>query len=530
MSVKRTDLRTERVLLSATGDIKQQIASFLADARLNCRVCENCGQFCDEILNGGALGIIQMELLTPQVMNHLVDTIARQESWSDFPLIVLCRASEESAIAGLRMLHLLEPLGNFTILHEPISALSLVSAVEAGLRSRKAQCQVQEGSKRWDRMLQDREHFLSLLAHEVRNPLSSLRNAAEILSRVDPMTTAAFEQRTLIERQTTRLALLVEEVLNVFQLESRRMRLRREPIDVVAVVARALAGVANESAARRQELRFPKPAKPVVVNGDPDRLHLVVTDLLMHAIRCSPFGTSVEVSVAASGELANITIRDSCEAPSPDDLQKLFEPLADLNGSLDRTPDRGMPFGLALVDGLVKLHGGQIAVTRDAEHPGCTVRISLPLSPVSVSESITDSNQDAGTRRVLVIEDNADGRESLKMLLELWGHSVETASDGTEGLAKLNSHEADIALVDIGLPGMSGYDIVRSLRQSKTPTPRLIAMTGYGQPHDRDLALEAGFDSFLVKPIDSVHLHDVLAAAPLRRTRIGAAAERVDAS
>jgi CheY-like chemotaxis protein len=131
---------------------------------------------------------------------------------------------------------------------------------------------------------------------------------------------------------------------------------------------------------------------------------------------------------------------------------------------------------------------------------------------------------------VLVIEDNADGRESLKMLLELWGHSVETACDGTEGLAKLNSHETDIALVDIGLPGMSGYDIVRNLRQSKTPMPRLIAMTGYGQPHDRDLALEAGFDSFLVKPIDSIHLHDVLAAAPLRRARIGTAKGRVDAS
>jgi CheY-like chemotaxis protein len=250
----------------------------------------------------------------------------------------------------------------------------------------------------------------------------------------------------------------------------------------------------------------------------------------MHAIRCSPLGTSVEVSVAASGESGTITIRDSCEASSPDDLQKLFEPLADLNGSLDRTPDRGMPFGLALVEGLVKLHGGHLAVTRDTDHRGATVRISLPLCPNAVSESNTELIHDAGTRRVLVIEDNVDGRESLKMLLELWGHSVETACDGAEGLAKLNSQEADIALVDIGLPGMSGYDIVRNLRQSKTPKPRLIAMTGYGQPHDRDLALEAGFDSFLIKPIDSVHLHDVLAAAPLRRAGKGAGAARVDVS
>ena len=122
MSVKRTDLRVERVLLSATGEVKQQIERLLNDARLNCRVCENCGQFCDEILNGGAVGIIQMELLTPQVMNHLVDTIARQETWSDFPLIVLCRASGRSALTGC-ITHLLESLGNFTILHEPVSAL-----------------------------------------------------------------------------------------------------------------------------------------------------------------------------------------------------------------------------------------------------------------------------------------------------------------------------------------------------------------------------------------------------------------------
>jgi two-component system, sensor histidine kinase len=530
MTAKRADLRTDRVLLSATGDCKQQTEVLLTDARLKCHVCDNCRQFCDAILDGGGVGVIQMELLTPQVMKQLVDTIARQESWSDFPLIVLCRASEESASAGLRMLHLLEPLGNVTILHEPVSALSFISAVEAGLRSRRSQFQVRDGIKRWNHMLQDREHFLSLLAHEVRNPLSSLQNAAEILGRVDPLTTTASEQRTLIQRQTTRLALLIEEVLNAFQLESRRMRLRREPINLVSVVARALAGVANESAAKRQELRFPRPDQPVIVNGDLDRLHLVFADLLMHAIRCSPPGSTVEASIGVVGERAEVAIRDSCGVATADELQKLFEPSSDFNGSIDHSPDRGMPFGLALVEGLVKLHGGQVLVAPDAEHLGCVVRISLPLSPVADTGSRSLTKSDSGSRRVLVIEDNVDGRESLKMLLELWGHIVETASDGADGLAKLNSHVPDIALIDIGLPAMSGYDIVRHLRQANIPMPRLIAMTGYGQPHDRELALEVGFDSFFVKPIDSIHLHDILAAVPLRCGNDGSAAERQDLS
>ena len=146
------------------------------------------------------------------------------------------------AAAGLRMLHLLEPLGNITILHEPVSALSFISAVEAGLRSRRAQRQVSDGIKQWNQMLRDREHYLSLLAHEVRNPLASLRNAAEILSRIDPMTTAAFEQRTLIERQIARLALLIEEVPMPFSSESRRVRLRREPINLVSAGRTCLGG------------------------------------------------------------------------------------------------------------------------------------------------------------------------------------------------------------------------------------------------------------------------------------------------
>jgi signal transduction histidine kinase/ActR/RegA family two-component response regulator len=516
MTVPRAELRSQHVLLSATKEVRDQLEQMLTHASLCFESCASIEQFCEGIAGGDGAGVILMEMLTPRAMRCLVDVLGRQEEWSDFPLIVLCQPAEDTARTGLRMFQLLEPLGNVTILQQPVSALSFVSSVEAALRSRKVQMQVRDKIDQWNQMLQHRERFLSLLAHEVRNPLNSLRNAAQILGQVDPMTSAAIEQKTLIERQTMRLALLVDEVLSVFQLQSRRVRMRRDPIDLVDLATRSLGGVAGEAAAKRQEIRFQKPDAAIIVEGDSDRLHLILTDLLMHAIRSSPELARVEIQIATEGDCAIVTVRDSYEPASPEELERRFELFTDLDTAPDRSTEDGLPFGLTAVDGLVKLHRGTLSAGRAADGPGCEVKVRLPLCQSAPAESPRKTEAANGTRRVLVIEDNTDGRESLQFLLQLWGHHVETAADGPEGLAKLRSNDLDIALVDIGLPGMSGYDVVRSLRKSQKSVPKLIAMTGYGQPHDRQLALEAGFDSFLVKPIDAVQLHDLLAAAPAR--------------
>jgi CheY-like chemotaxis protein len=256
-----------------------------------------------------------------------------------------------------------------------------------------------------------------------------------------------------------------------------------------------------------------------VVEGDSDRLHLILTDLLIHAIRCSPALSRVEMQMGTEEDTAVVTVRDSYEPASAEELEHRFELFTDVDLAPDRSTESGLPFGLTAVDGLVRLHRGTLSAGRAADGPGCEVTIRLPLCSSTAPESRHNAGPAHGTRRILVIEDNADGRESLRFLLQLWGHHVETAADGPEGLDKLRTHDPDIALVDIGLPGMSGYDVVRCLRKSQASVPRLIAMTGYGQPHDRQLAMEAGFDSFLVKPIDAVQLHDLLAAAPARFQR-----------
>ena len=194
---------SERVLLFGPPDEEiQQWREMLTRGRIDCHLCESVETFCQELIGSAGAGLVAMEMFTPAAMSRLVDALGHQEPWSDFPLVLMTRRQEDAPVSGLRMLELLEPLGHFTILQRPFTALGLVSAVKSALRARRSQYRVRDGMLQWNRMLRQRDQFLNLLAHEVRNPLNALRSAVQILGHVDPMTSPAIEQRALIERQT----------------------------------------------------------------------------------------------------------------------------------------------------------------------------------------------------------------------------------------------------------------------------------------------------------------------------------------
>ena len=506
----------ERVLLLMPPDRGlSRTETVLAQANLYSHACADMDELCRELEQGAGTAVLALELLTPIALKCLVEILVQQESWSDFPLLILFDRIEQTAATGLRMLDLLEPLGNVTILQEPVSAVGLASAVRAALRARRRQYQVRDLTQQWHRAIRHRERFLNLMAHELRNPLSTIRQAMQILDQLGAQTNQAIEQRAVVVRQTSRLAQLIDEVQDVHQVMAGKVRLRREPNDLAALASRCLTLVAAEAEAQRQELVLDKPTEPVLVEGDPQRLEQVLLQLLTNALRYTPPRGRIEVGVAREDDTAVLWVRDTGVGLSVEQLAGLFEQFSEGDDSLERPSQGGLRIGLTLVQGLVKLHNGSVSASSPGPGRGCKFVVRLPLQAAPTPSVAVHGDVPFGRlRRVLVIEDNDDGRESMQLLLQLWGHQVETACDGPQGVQKALARRPDVVLTDIGLPGMDGYKVARELRAALGQSVYLIAMTGYGQSHDRQQAAEAGFNAFLVKPVVPTMLQEILAGPP----------------
>lgn len=290
------------------------------------------------------------------------------------------------------------------------------------------------------------------------------------------------------------------------------MTLRLQPVDLAALARRCLQAVRDVASSRHVRLAADIGPDPVVIEGDPDRLEQALLELLHNAIQHTPEGKSAGVSVQREGGQAVVRVRDSGPGISSTCRPHLFD--------LFLQPEEGkcgpgLCVGLTLVGRLVELHGGTVAAASAATGPGTEFTIRLPAregvqphpgrGPRIMAEH-------APSRRVLVIEDDPDGRHTVRLLLQIWGHRVETAADGRQGLQKALATRPEVALIDIGLPGdVDGYEVARRLRAALGRSILLVATTGYGQPHERERALEAGFDAHLVKPLEPEELSRLLA-------------------
>jgi signal transduction histidine kinase/ActR/RegA family two-component response regulator len=410
------------------------------------------------------------------------------------------------------MLSLLEPLGNFTVLQQPVYAAELVSTVHAALRVRRRQYQLRDWIDRWERALRHRDRFLSLLAHELRNPLTAIQNAVEILEHVGPQTQALAEHRALLARQTTRLALSIEEMLEIYQVLAGKLRLRRQPTDLGPLTARGVAFVEAQIQGRRQELALDPASGPVLVNGDPQRLQEMINHLLMEAVQLAPPAGRIDVAVNAVHGEAVLRVALSESSVPPEACARLLSQFSENDDTLERPPEGGLAVGLTLVQGLAKLQGGSTSVAPVGPDDAVEFVVRFPLAgPGAVAPAPQPGAILApGPRRLLVIEDDRDTRDTLRMVLQLWGHQVETAADGSEGIRKALADRPEIVLSDIGLPGEDGYAVARQIRAALGRDTYLVAMTGFGQPHDRQKALEAGFDTHLVKPVMPAALQELL--------------------
>jgi PAS domain S-box-containing protein len=368
-----------------------------------------------------------------------------------------------------------------------------------------------------------KDEFLATLAHELRNPLAPVRNALQILRLRGGDATTRDWATDVLERQVGHLTRLVDDLIDVSRITRRKIVLKRERVDLARLVRVAAedhrAGL--ERAGLALELDLPPTA--LWAEGDSTRLAQVLDNLLSNAVKFTPPGGRVTVRVHGGSGQAQILVRDTGVGIAPDLLARLFQTLTQGDCSLERTQG-GLGLGLALVKGLVELHGGRVEAHSAGLGQGAEFAVLMPLAqgrdvPAGTAACGGGKGQPL---RILMVEDNRDGAETLQALLQLAGHEVVLACTGPEGVALAKQFHPDVVLCDIGLPGMDGFAVGRALRQDPvTAGSRLIVLSGYGQEEDRRKSREAGFDLHLTKPVDPFELQRLLRAQPVGAGRTG---------
>jgi PAS domain S-box-containing protein len=354
-----------------------------------------------------------------------------------------------------------------------------------------------------------KDEFLAMLGHELRNPLGTITNSLAVLNH--RVADDALRRVTdIIGRQTAHLTRLVDDLLDVARVTSGKVDLRLAVHDLRELAGRCVdaLGEAGRTAGHRVAVE----GESVSVLVDPARIEQVIANLLDNALKYTPAGGEVRVVTAREGNRAVLSVRDTGEGIRPELLARVFELFVQQPQALDRARG-GLGLGLTLVKQLVSLHGGSVEARSAGVGHGSEFIVRLPATaevdaPSQLAPSAA-ATLPPRCRRVLIVEDHEDARESLRLMLELAGHEVETAGDGPSGLATLLSSRPDIALIDVGLPGIDGYDVVRRARSFVRETC-LVALTGYGQADDQRKAREAGFDVHITKPVDPDRLERLL--------------------
>lgn len=365
---------------------------------------------------------------------------------------------------------------------------------------RQAETLLQQSSQRKD-------EFLAMLSHELRNPLAPIRNAIEVIRRVAPPDATLQWANDVMDRQINHLTRLVEELLDVARINQGSIVLQAEPVDLRVVIAQSVETIRPLITAKGHALSLDISATPVWMRGDFARLLQIVSNLLNNAAKYTEDGGTIHLSLTAQQGQAVISVKDNGIGIEADLLPNVFDLFKQGKRSLARSQG-GLGVGLTLVQRLVQLHHGQIEALSRGPGLGAEFRVNMAClvditAQASVSPQPTEASKAVSGCRVLVVDDNVDAAESIAMILSLAGHDVKTAGDGPQALNCASAFQPDVVVLDIGLPGLDGYEVARRMRQMPQAQEALIvALTGYGQRSDQALAREAGFDEHLVKPAD----------------------------
>ena len=502
MTTARTEgLEGRLLVLAPIGRDAALIESMLGGV-----VCARCADLPDLMgeLNRGAAAILMTEEVLTVGGSDLAGLVANQPPWSDLPVLLLTGQGADSPAVARAV----ETLGNVTLLERPVRVAALGSAVRSALRARERQYRMRSHFD--ERELADRrkDEFLAALSHELRNPLAPIRNSVRLLS----MSGAAPDVVEIMERQVNHLVRLVDDLMEVSRLTRGKIALRKEAVDLTSVIEAAVEMSRPLMDAAGHELSVELPTEPVTVEADATRLTQVFSNLLNNAANYTDPGGRISIAAARSGDDVTVAVSDTGVGMSPEVLSTVFDMFA--QGSSRTGPAKqGLGVGLTLARGIAELHGGSLTADSGGPGQGSRFTVRLPAShraaptppaPAHATPAVSRS------QRILVVDDNRDAANSLGALLEMLGADVRVVHDGEAALDAFDAFRPRVTLLDIGMPGMDGYEVARRIRaRPDAHNAALIALTGWGQEQDRRRTAEAGFDCHLTKPVDI----DTVAAA-----------------
>jgi signal transduction histidine kinase/ActR/RegA family two-component response regulator len=492
------DLERRLLILAPVGKDAALIAATLGTT-VTCVPCPDLEHLVHEAEGGAAALLVAEEALAVED-GSLARLLANQPPWSDLPLMLLTRAGADSATAARAT----RTLGNVTLLERPVRVAALRSSVMSALRARERQYQTRALLEQRADADERKDQFLATLAHELRNPLAPIRNSLALLrlAREQPSALTAFE---IIDRQVNHMVRLVDDLMDVSRITRGKIALQREPLDLGTVIAAAVetSRPLIDEAGHRLEITVP--AEELIVDGDPMRLAQVFANLLNNASRYTDPGGRISVTARREGDSAVVRVRDTGVGIPPDAIARIFDMFAqaDAHDSRSRT---GLGIGLTLARSLVEMHGGSIGAASEGKGRGSAFVVRLPLA-VAAAKRLPQATAAApalrALQRILVVDDNRDSANTLGALLETVGADVRVAYDGPGALDAISSFRPSVVLLDLGMPGMDGYEVARRIRARPDALDMtLIALTGWGDPSDRRRTQLVGFQHHLVKPVD----------------------------
>jgi signal transduction histidine kinase/ActR/RegA family two-component response regulator len=510
----------QRVLLvGVAGDEGDLMCRALEDSDIVCTPLAEDQNLARELHRGAGTLIIVEEELRSRHEHDVSAFVRNQPGWSDLPIFVLTSSSTSSPKAA----QLVDLLGNVSLIERPIRIPVFISTVRAALRARMRQhelrAQIAERIRIADALRETdrrKDEFLAALAHELRNPLAPLSNTLHLLRSRGEKDAEERRAHDVMRRQVQHLTRLVDDLLDVSRITRGKVSLQREMVDLRAVVRSAVETSRPVIEANGHTLELALPDEPVQLHGDPVRLAQAISNLLNNAAKYTPAGGLIRLNVERDSGCAVIRVIDNGIGIAEAALPHVFDLFMQEDESSGRAQG-GLGIGLTLVRTFVHLHGGEVCAFSAGPDQGSEFVIRLPAME-SAREASKESDDTASIprqpHRILIVDDNEDGAQSLAMLLELQGNVVAMAYDGPQAVKTVGEFHPDVVLLDIGLPTINGYDTARLMREHPDSRDALIiALTGWGQEEHRRRSREAGFDHHLVKPVDMRVLEGLLASS-----------------
>ena len=480
--------------------------------------CSSVDALLEEMDHGVGAVLVSEEFLRGEHREGLTQWLQSQPAWSDVPVLVSARPG----INALALGQAFELLSNVTILERPMRIASLVSAARSALRARERQFQLRSHLATLHEMDRRKNEFLATLAHELRNPMAPLTTTLAILRLKAPLPAGSKPYYDMMERQVKHMAKLVDDLMEVSRITRGKIELKRQRIFISSVIGDAIE-VSRPGIEALHHTLVVDPIDPLLaIDADPVRLTQVFSNILNNAARYTLNEGRIHLKVEDNGNTLIVSISDTGLGIEPDNLSGIFDMFFQVSGT-NRVAQGGLGIGLTLVKSLVDLHGGNVRATSAGLGHGSEFQVTLPLAkkvviPAQHTEteliSPVKSSETFKGLSILVVDDNQDAAESLGDLLLMHGAGVRVAHSGAGGLAHSRVSMPQVAILDIGMPGMDGYELARRLvEETDQPKPFLIALTGWGQVEDRARIVAAGFKVHLVKPLNFAELVKALSQA-----------------